>query len=358
MSQMIISKTTSASINYIRFFLCVLVVFLHSGSDLISLDVNFTIFGKFLIKVLTGFICQTAVPIFFFISAFLLFSKYRNSTNIISEYKIQQKKRIKTLLVPYLLWNLFGVIYVYIKCYFKGDSIDEYPNFFLCFIALPDKIFPADGPLWFIRDLIIMNVLSPILYVLFKNKHLCVCAIGMLLICHIFKIIPTSLYPNLYIDVIFYPLGAAFGLLNLDSGKFGKTGTTCLLLACVFIVLCRIYTIFFPDIIDFSLLPIFELFFLFLLISIGNLLPPSPGKMASYLLNYSQYCFFIYALHGLIIKPILIAMLKVTSIVSFSEIVSFIYIIAPIITIAVCVLCQNIIKSYSYKLYSILTGNR
>lgn len=119
-------------------------------------------------------ICRTAVPAFFLISGYLFFSQLKQWNHGIWIGKI--KKRIKTLLVPYLIWNIiaFGA-YFLAQCVKSRGLV----SLIACFQSQGSwHIFwdsssgwmPMDFPLWFIRDLMAVALFCPIIYWLIKNK--------------------------------------------------------------------------------------------------------------------------------------------------------------------------------------------
>ncbi len=98
--------------------------------------------------------------VFFFILSGFLF--YYN-INRPSEAVLKMKKRLKTLLVPYLVWFLIVSFYMLIN----GDyKIVLYMDFL-------EKIFlsPIDGPMWYCLALLLLMIPSPLIVKL-KNKKL------------------------------------------------------------------------------------------------------------------------------------------------------------------------------------------
>lgn len=168
----------SKTITFIKFPLAVLVVILHcdlstkqyeligiSQSEIMNpLYANISWF-------LSRYVAFAAVPCFFVISGFLLFYNVNNYSKEVYFRKL--KKRFKTLLIPYLSWNL---IYLFLYWLIGQDKmvLSEVPNLFTketTFIDFILTVFvrPIDGPLWFIRNLIAMVVLSPVLYFIIKK---------------------------------------------------------------------------------------------------------------------------------------------------------------------------------------------
>lgn len=109
------------------------------------------------------------VPIFFTISGFLFFRNFHESTEN-EFFKTKIKKRINTLLMPYLIANTITLLMVLsLKVVGISQSLLESIDLFSIIMSL--TIEPIDGPLWFIRDLILTVLLSPLLYNLLKRTN-------------------------------------------------------------------------------------------------------------------------------------------------------------------------------------------
>lgn len=132
----------------------------------------------------SNLISRSCVPLFFAISGFLLFNNVSNLD--FHTYLSKLKSRCRSLLVPYLLWNLLGVIILLIEkqpfmnSFFPGLAQMEFgiKDFFMSFWAYKGNYsydffdnggLPIDPPLWFLRNLIILVILSPVIYFLFKR---------------------------------------------------------------------------------------------------------------------------------------------------------------------------------------------
>lgn len=102
-----------STIEWLRFFCACAVVLLHNigkpieGTSFISYQNGaFDIIRIFFSR---G-ICWVAVPIFFIISGYLFFSKLEEWNSDI--YKNKIKRRVTSLMIPYLIWNLMPLLVV------------------------------------------------------------------------------------------------------------------------------------------------------------------------------------------------------------------------------------------------------
>ncbi|SNU03305.1 Acyltransferase family protein [Prevotellaceae bacterium MN60] len=186
---MSVSNTDSLVINWLRFPMAVLIVFMHTpflftvceGVELGLLEES----AVTIHAVIAQIIAQIAVPLFFLISGYLFFQNLEDWENHTYLHKL--KKRTKSLVIPYLVWNLlFFIIPFVVVPIIRGDGFDmqslQCRGYWRIFwdnnlygateinranifgMNMPKGGCPIDGPLWFIRDLILLNILAPIIY--------------------------------------------------------------------------------------------------------------------------------------------------------------------------------------------------
>lgn len=165
MNKLSISKEFSDYIGCSRIILCILVVYIHARmlSDLPA-DVHIGVI--YYIKAISLGVASTAVPIFMLFSGYLLGFKYRKEGCTFSSYKTILKKKARSLLIPYMIWNLLCLGIILVKHYF--NSTTAVPTLWGTFYGFSENndsfLTPADGPLWFVRNLMIFNIFSPIFY--------------------------------------------------------------------------------------------------------------------------------------------------------------------------------------------------
>lgn len=139
-----------------------------------------------------SFLRHQCVPIYFFISGFVFFLgvDWNRET-----YFRKLKNRVRTLLIPYLIWNTAAIAILTIKylpfleC-FRTNYSDFHFSFkalLSCFwnytdgfypilleqrdpFAMTGGIWPINIPLWFLRDLMIVVAATPLLYRLLKSR--------------------------------------------------------------------------------------------------------------------------------------------------------------------------------------------
>ena len=194
------TKVESNVINNLRFPLAFLVVLWHTPQDmvlkpLIEFDFCTIDFFQAFIILLGENLVQISVPAFFVISGYLFYVGLQNSSEKKADknfFLTKYKKRIKSLLIPYLLWNLVVVVYFLIvkivACVYLGRDWSTVVDFIVK--TIPDAFWVADShetyftnllgivhmeftpivvPLWFIRDLMVMVLISPLFYWLIRK---------------------------------------------------------------------------------------------------------------------------------------------------------------------------------------------
>lgn len=172
--------TLSKTIMFLRFPLIVAVVFIHTGLEGIMINgtllVNegqFPIYGL-LHHILTNELARIAIPLFFFISGFLFF--YHSDFSL-ETYGQKLKKRARTLLIPYIFWNVVVFLLTLCSQLFLSSMLSgryklianyDWQDWINLFWAHGDSGMPICYQFWFIRDLIIVIIFTPILHYIIK----------------------------------------------------------------------------------------------------------------------------------------------------------------------------------------------
>jgi len=174
------NEIQSKTIDFLRFPLIIGVLFIHNqGTELVVRGVQigsnqFLPLHYYCEHFFSNVVGSIAVPLFFFISGFLFFLNVTHFDTI--SYKNKLRARVKTLLIPYLLWNLATVIYYYVMrktgIYTSEQPVINFRYIFECFVGKGvDNYFfgPISFQFWFIRDLMVACLLSPIIYFFCKK---------------------------------------------------------------------------------------------------------------------------------------------------------------------------------------------
>jgi fucose 4-O-acetylase-like acetyltransferase len=163
-----IDRDVSRRIDVLRIVLIGLIVLAHGARGITVRIGGETAPGAaFMLDVLNGHVDFVAVPLFFAISGFLFLRKFELS---LAAYGEMLRKKFVSVLVPYILFNAGLVAWFY----FVG-SIEMMGSWnFVVGEGLFTKTFgigttPINYPLWFLRDLLVVFLLSPVLLLFFKE---------------------------------------------------------------------------------------------------------------------------------------------------------------------------------------------
>ncbi|MCL2073276.1 MAG: acyltransferase [Marinilabiliaceae bacterium] len=192
-----VEELQSQTIRWMRFPLAVAIVYSHnltwelqqtlSPFEWSSLSI--TDLYHIVCTTVSGVLARIARPCFFIFSGFLFFNNIKEWNK--QTYFKKIKSRIKTLVVPYLLWNSIAVIvvasYYLLRTEYGPQFLTElWENGILkifwnyhaeggwndIFGVAVVSHYPFNATMWFIRDLILLIFLSPLIYYFLKYSKL------------------------------------------------------------------------------------------------------------------------------------------------------------------------------------------
>lgn len=174
----------------------------------------------FMFANLKNILLPDRVSVLFLISGFFFFKGMQKNEPHFFGNKL--KRRFHSLLIPYLAWNTLALILFYIKsnealgCLSlqSGEefSLLEYLSGYWAFYFTGDT--PANMPLWFVRNLMVMCLLTPLLYRLLRFRYGWFFLVVMVL-CLINDIVIPLPGLNLH-SLLFFSLGAWLQLNNIS----------------------------------------------------------------------------------------------------------------------------------------------
>ncbi len=165
-----IDQDVSKRIDVLRLILIFLIVLAHGARLLNDLVPGLESGTRLFISIFNDHITHSAIPLFFIISGYLFLRKFDLS---VPAYLTMCRKKLLSIFIPYLLFNLIWVLWLY----FVG-SIEMFGSrTFLIQEGILTKLFglgtvPVNYPLWFLRDLLIVFIVSPIFLVFYKEAPL------------------------------------------------------------------------------------------------------------------------------------------------------------------------------------------
>jgi len=343
----------STAITRLRFPLIFFIIMLHCYSVQRLVGDHETYF-----KVLYPFslwLGETGVPAYFFISGYLFFLSKKN-------YGQKLKDRIHTLLIPYILWNLLLLLF-YLVAYALGHplvifktNIADY-NWIDYLRVFWDRgefdngnSAPILCPLWYIRNLFVMSLLSPILYYIIRyvrEVFLIAVAVWWMMINN------NAFTPQ---TIFFFSLGAYFSIFKINPLKMVvEWKGLFLILTCIFAIAdifvhVAVKTPFNLKIHRMSLL--LNIPALLLIADKTNI--SGNNKPRSFL---SQAAFIVFCIH----YPIVLVLRKIC-IIAFANATDAIhiplYFLCVILATTLSIGFYWILDKYFPRAKSILTGNR
>lgn len=245
-------------------------------------------------------------------------------------------------MVPYLLWNFIGYIIYAITVGFSFE--DFFHSFWVIDIPGRSVSSPIDGPLWYVRNLMIMVVISPIIAYMIKYTKWYLILIMTIL--WIIQIPPFN--KGIGIAFYFFSLGGYLRVFDYHVENLQRYAKYVILAYPIYVIYAFLMQSNsncwdFQFGIILGIVAIFSLTVHFIKCGNGN------SKTTQIL---SETSFFIYCLHDLLLqflKPF------------FSEILGtgdFAYISLIVIDIALCLGFFYVLKRISPKVTSLLMGGR
>lgn len=175
----------SRKVIIVSFLLSVFVMYIHANKLVLS-D------GRSLVAVLNRIIASTigtvGVPFFFLQSGYWMFrfNVFEEKTGILQNKLL---KKIRTLGIPFVLWNTFGLVFFLIVTRIPGLSsmINEGRIVPLTLENVLGGIFLHQYYIvfWFMQDLIVVTAMSPVLLVLLRNRYVAYGTIAVLTVLYV-----------------------------------------------------------------------------------------------------------------------------------------------------------------------------
>lgn len=350
------SQYLSQKIKILSFVCIILVLYIHSGFHDYPNEIHGMAFNFKLQDFISGMLGRCAVPLFYAISGYLFF--LRGGGGTIPDYKklwVKIKKRVRTLLIPYLIACLFPIVFGLVLEYIpgvgrfvNGGSVSD--NFYKPILDLLYIIYIDSGSgtpyafhLWFLRDLIFIVVLSPILlYAVSKVGKYSVC--GILFVMNYFSIPILPIYGMLWF---------VFGLCFLEKMSVLKSMAIPLL----FIMLC-VFEMIYPheywgDIkIPVIMIGIVSIWILYDRFCSNDF----DIKGHRFLMTACGYTFFIYLFHEPTLNVVRKLLVLPFNHSSFGF--AFSYLVSPWIFAIIWILVGMFLKKVTPSLYNVCVGGR
>jgi hypothetical protein len=336
----------SEKIRNLSFIAILLIVILHGYNLPSNFDEN-SLTYKIENIIHNGF-TRIAVPLFFIISGYLLFINNNKFSLVIYLDKI--KKRFKSLVIPFLFNSgiyAFFLLGLYLLGYSFGEiKFDSIKDFFYVLI-----IKPIPFQLWFIRDLFIIILFSPIIYFFIKRlNYLCLAIFFVIWLYNYqcFKIIDNE-------TVFFFSLGS-FLAINKFNFVLKRNKNKLMLYTLfgfwfIFLTLRFVDVFFISELFLYRIAQLIGIVFIWLLYDAYSLSSFKSVRINKFVLHNRSYAFFCFIFH----EPLLSSIKKTIPLDNLYLLTFFLY---PVITIIICLKVGKFLIVRNNKLYKLLTGYR
>lgn len=354
----------SQRIGILKVWLTIMVIFIHSygeGANFSDGNISFQIPAWLAVfkYAVSKVISTSAVPTFFFLSAFFLYSKPFS-------WRQNLKRKCRSLFAPYLILNTFWIIvfasaqHIAFLSPFFSDSRNIISNWDVsdwlhAYLGSPSTLFPADSypmlyPLWFMRDLITLNILAKV-YSAFVSKlpRLSIAAFLLTWIC-------TDQEPVFCLSIqaiCFWGMGCWFAERKRSFDEFDKVNQTFLGVAYAILIVVRCALRLYEGI---FFIPLHHLCAFVGAVFWYAFATKLEGKLKEGLLFVSRYTFCVYLFHEYTLgvsRKIAVRLLPVTPLFQVA-----LYCLLPFVIFALCVAWSVAFEKRLPKVYAVLSGGR
>jgi len=352
-----ISEYLSKKLHFLSAFLLLFVIMSHSFNigtritNIVPSEINLAIQS-----IMSYGFCLIAVPVYFMASG-LFFFKGQNQYPL-SSYRKKLSGRVNSLLIPYLLTSGIVILFFYaiqsipaIKPLFNNELITD-----KSFGELIESwlLYPRAYHLWYIRNLIVVTIISPLIFLLIKRGGL----FYLIPVIILWIFFSTDIPFHIPRTLAMFSIGAFISIKGIKLG-IHKNKTLLIAISSLWVVLaCLQYFCFAKD-------TLYQLVFVNISILIGVVaiwliydyfyepISKSFGFFEKYIYPFS---FFIFLFH----EPVLTIVIKLMILMfgSSNPASLTIYFIAPVFTFLICWFIAVFAKRYLTYFYRLVTGSR
>lgn len=359
-----IDKKESRQIMCLRAICVIMVILLHQYAgdvDQAAFAISGNIAENELLRavqyVISRIISSSAVPLFFLMSSVLLYAKEFT-------WKDNMKKKTKSLIIPYFIW-----ITLYIIVYFVGQTFSLTSRFFANSGRYVSQMNAADflaaytgiggsalfvNALWFLRDLIIMNALAPVIRKVI-DRFPGICLVLLALLWNVGEI-PEALIINKQ-SIVFFSLGYYVVKYNVRMQSVEKFSLVGLSVVYLFMIILEYSLHTAGNMLVLSAHSFTTITGIVLLVRLSaSICRDAEASVPWFLQIVGDYSFFIYVSHDFVqtaMKKICAQILPQSDIVQMAE-----YFLIPVLVCVVCIAAASVLRKLLPSAYRLLTGSR
>lgn len=349
----------STRIDILRFPLIVGVVFIHNYGTSVQVAHGYigvthaSAWVEFVRFFISQGVARIAVPLFFLMSGYLFFLGGWSREKYVSKLK----RRLHTLLIPFLFWNIMTLLVFAVgehinqtKLYFANTAwppVDSFSilNYIDALVGITG--FPISTQFWFIRDLMSLVILVPLIHFLLARKSALpfIAALFCMWFVHVW---PFS-WPSADAS-FFFTLGAYLSQSGKSVAYLDKLGPW---ISVTFLGILIIHSAF-PD----SLFYLHNVAIVFGVPSLWwfTLLAARTAKLKSLLIRLSGASFFVFAAHEPLLNIIRKVSYRLLSPTSGAAILAL-YFLIPICVITFLVALHHYLLKVMPSFLGVITGS-
>lgn len=333
----------------VTYILSVLIFFIHISS--FANYSEYPLWENVLRSIFSEILSPIAVPLFFIISGTLFFRDYENSL-----YIKKIRNRIKTLFVPYCLWNTLSMVFIMVLTYsglsrfFIGREPFEFTIENIVLGVFHYKFFL---PFWFLFNLICFVLIAPIFNMVMYNKITGICAIVFVWILNIKgKGLPESIFFD-NTSIIYYMVGVYIGKFYFNDFIKRQEKRNVVMGSIVYGVLTIAYAY---QRWNFGELPSKweSIYFSVWCLSAWIIFDIVVEKLQN--CHFMRHSFWVFALHinvGAVMVKVLFFILPKEGVMAIVN-----YFLAVVITLFIIEMIATSIQKYLPQIYNLLSGER
>lgn len=353
-------EATSRRVKMLRFPLIVLVLYIHSYIAPLAyrggtVAVHPAVWLLVLQTAWSNGVARTAVPLFFLMSGYLYFLDFNGS---VAAWREKTRRRVGTLLVPYVFWNVlvFGATIVgqalpVTAPYFNAANgrIADQSVFGWIDTIVGLTHYPAAYPFWFIRDLMLIVLVSPAI-------HWLVTRIGIA--------IPAALLLYWALELPFLPVPSIEGLAYFVAGAWTATQRRALFppVGWLRVVAPLYFVLLAADVTQRTILPERQWFYTSA-VAVGVVfvlglvtLASRSARLSGWLVALSGASFFVFAAHEplmTLLRKLLYRAAPPSQALIFTG-----YALLPLLLAAGLVMCFFVLRRAAPRFTSLISGGR
>lgn len=347
-----LSENESKIIYIIKLFSIVFVLYIHAFSsinycwidNMVANTIQMVEYG------FTQILARAGVPLFFLISSLLLYRKDFT-------FRKNLKKKNKRILIPYIICNTIWILLFAIfqnieplKNFFSNEenTIKNWNilNWIDAYIPIFIRNKPFVYPLWFLKDLYILNLFSKGIQKLIDKipKMFLIIAFGMWIFDVNLKIIESQ-------SLLFFSLGYYIVKYNIRFEKINNVNIAKVSL--IYFLLSFLFAYLEITIKSFyilhNILILVSMIYVYIIAS--KTVKISDNTLGKELIKKSYFIYLYHEWNLLFIRKILDKLLGSNYLIDFVK-----YSFLPIIIIIICLILSKILKIINKKVYDIIVG--